>query len=197
VIISLAIVVIMSVDKSGRIPWCDKMRRLSPAAEWMAPEEVVQQVGAHYLEAVNWLYESTLLPWSRQWSGANKYLSGTFLSRQRNLLLTQRSGENLSITGVLRADHGVEARRFNENGDFCVVIDQQSQRRMATYNRIKRERLHTQDLGDATVVYAMMYDAKDQRWKIGGFIQELPVGWRSRPLFQELQSLPGGIGRDY
>jgi len=197
VIIFLAIVVIMSLNNSGQIPWGDKMRRLNAGvtrqAEWMAPDSVVQRVRAHYLEAVNWLHESALLSWAQQWSSASDYLGGTYLKRYRNLLLTQRDGKTIQFSGVLRADHIVEARTFSENGAACLIVDQQSQRRMATYNRRTQERLHTQDLGDGAVVYGMLYDARDGRWKIGSLVQELPLGWRSRPIIQEAL-LPGAIG---
>ncbi len=200
VIIFLATVVIMSLNNSGRIPWCDKMRRLNAGvahqAEWMAPDAVVQQVRAHYLEAINWLHESALLSWAQQWSSASDYLAGNYLKRFRNLLLTQRDSKTVQFSGILRADHVVEARQFSETGGTCLIVDHQSQRRMATYNRRTQERLHTQDLGDGAVVVVMLYDARDGRWKIGSFIQELPVGWRTRPLIQELSSLPGAIGRD-
>jgi hypothetical protein len=199
VIIFLAIVVIMSLNNSGRIPWGDKMRRVNAGvahqAEWMAPETVVQQVRAHYLEAVNWLHESASLSWAQQWSAASDYLGGAYLRRYRNLLLTQRDNRIVQFSGVLRADHVVEARQFSQSGGTCLIIDQQSQRRMATYNRRTQERLHTQDLGDGAVVYLMLYDAKDSRWKIGSLVQELPAGWRTRPLIQET-ILPGTIGRD-
>ena len=201
VIIFIAIVVIMSLNSTGHIPWADRMRRLRASiahkAEWMAPDDVVERVRSEYLEAINWLNESVLAAWSQQWSAAPDYLTGSYLRRYRNLLLSQRDAKGVQLTGVLRADHVVEVRQFSENGAFCLIIDRQSQRRMATYNRRTLERLHTQDLGDGSVVYAMLYDAKDQRWKIGAFIQELPVGWRTRSIVQELTTLPGAIGRDY
>lgn len=200
VIIILAIVLIMAVNNSGRLPWGDKMRRLNAnmtrQAEWMAPEAVVQQVRVQFLDAINWLHESALLSWAQQWSDASDYLAGNYLRRYRNLLLTQRDSKSVQFSGVLRADHVVEARAFSESGGTCVIIDHQSQRRMATYNRRTQERLHTQDLGDGAVVFLMIYDAKDGRWKIGSLVQELPVAWRTRPLIQEA-TLPGAIGRDY
>ncbi|MEO8397677.1 MAG: hypothetical protein ABI700_32080 [Chloroflexota bacterium] len=201
VIIFIVIVVIMSLNNAGRIPWGDKMRRLNAGSvqkvEWMAPDHVVAQVRAQYLEAINWLHESMLTSWAKQWSTAPNFLSGTHLKRYHNSLLLQRDGKGVEVSGVLRADHVVEVRQFSETGAFCLVIDHQSQRRMATYNRKTFERLHTQDLGDGVVVYAMLYDAKDQRWKIGSFVQELPTDWRTRPLIQELSTMPGAIGRDY
>lgn len=190
----------MSVNNAGQIPWRDKMRRLRAGAaqkpEWMAPDDVVQQVRAHYLDATHWLNDSMLMSWAQQWAGAPQHLSGSFLKRFRNLLLTQRDAKGTQLTGVLRADHTIEVREFSENGGFCLVIDQQTERRMATYNRKNHQRLHTQDLGDGVVVYAMLYDAADGRWKIGGFLQELPMDWRAHATTQ-FPHVPGNIGRDY
>src|SRR5690606_8427467 len=191
----------MSVGNAGQIPWADKMRRTrtgtAPQAEWMAPDEVVERVRADYLEAVDWLQESTLISWAQQWSAAPYYLTGAYLKRHRNLLLSQRQAKGLQLTGILRADHMVDVRKFNARGDFCIVIDQQTQRRMATYNRQTLERSITQALGDSVLVYAMRYDAGEERWQIGGFVQELPAGWRFLSMIKELSTLPDSIGRDY
>lgn len=192
----------MSVNNAGQIPWRSQMRQLRAAqvTEWMAPDEVVELVRAHYMDAVTWLMDTSLASWAQQWAQAPTRLSGASLKRQRRLILNERSGKGLQFVGVVRADHVVEVRQFSETGSFCLVIDYQSQRRMATYNRKTRERLHTQDLGDGIVVYAMRYDAIDQRWKIDSFIQELPPGWRGNPLLQEFTILPGTlstVGRDY
>ncbi|MFN8561098.1 MAG: hypothetical protein U0703_05615 [Anaerolineae bacterium] len=107
----------------------------------MAPDDVAQQVRAHYLDAIHWLNDSMLMSWAQQWAGAPKHLNGSYLKRYRNLLLTQR--ESAPLTGVLRADHSIEVREFSETGGFCLVIDQQTGRRMATYNRRSHARLHT------------------------------------------------------
>lgn len=192
----------MSVNNAGQIPWRSQMRQLRAAqvTEWMAPDEVVELVRAHYMDAVTWLMDTSLASWAQQWAQAPTRLSGASLKRQRRLILNERSGKGLQFVGVVRADHVVEVRQFSETGSFCLVIDYQSQRRIATYNRKTRERLHTQDLGDGIVVYAMRYDAIDQRWKIDSFIQELPPGWRGNPLLQEFTILPGTlstVGRDY
>ncbi|HVU11972.1 MAG TPA: hypothetical protein VHD90_11875, partial [Phototrophicaceae bacterium] len=166
VIILIAIVVIMTL--SNAVPWANRMRRLRKGkTEWMAPDDVIEQVREQYLEAINWLNESMLMSWTQQLTAASAYLSGSFLRRYRNLLLSQRSARGVQLTGVLRADHNVEVRQFSENGGFCLVVDHQTQRRMATYNHRTQERLHTQDMGDGVVVYAMLYDSKEGRWKIG------------------------------
>ena len=192
----------MSAKNSGQLPWRGRMRQLRVAekTEWMAPDDVVEQVREHYLDAVNWLTETALGAWAQQWAQAPARLSGSFLKRHRNLILTSRQQTRVQPVGVLRADHVVEVRQFSEAGSFCLVIDTQTQRRMATYNRKTRERLHTQDMGDGVVVYAMRYDPAAERWKIDNFVQELPIGWRNNPLIQEFTTLPPKLkntGRDY
>ncbi len=174
--------------------------RVAEKTEWMAPDEVVEQVRAHYLESAAWMTDTALASWAHQWAQAPARLSGSALKRQRNLILSLRAQTRLQPVGVLRADHLVEVRQFSEAGSFCLVIDTQTQRRMATYNYRTRERLHTQDMGDGVAVYAMRYDAKAERWKIDSYVQALPLGWRSNPLFQEFTTLPDTLkktGRDY
>ena len=190
------------MNNPGQLPWRAKMRQLRVAekAEWMAPDEVVEQVRAHYLEAVAWMSETMLSSWAQQWAQSPHYLNGSYLKRQRNLILSERARKRVQFVGVKRANHVVEVRQFSENGSFCLVIDTQTQCRMATYNRRTHERLHTQDLGDGVVVYAMRYDAEGERWKIDSFVQELPVGWRMGAVVREFTIVPGTlsrIGRDY
>ncbi len=190
------------MNNPGQLPWRGKMRQLRVAekAEWMAPDEVVEQVRAHYLEAVAWMSETMLSSWAQQWAQSPHYLNGSYLKRQRNLILSERARKRVQFVGVKRANHVVEVRQFSENGSFCLVIDTQTQCRMATYNRRTHERLHTQDLGDGVVVYAMRYDAEGERWKIDSFVQELPVGWRMGAVVREFTIVPGTlsrIGRDY
>ncbi len=164
----------------------------------MAPEEVVQQVRHHYFEAVNWLHDSTFASWAAQWSEAPTYLHGTFLKRQQQTLLTARDSHGPQIVAVLRCDHTIEVRHFNQYGDDCLVVDHQVGRRMATYNRETQERVHTQDLGDGAVVYRMHYDSRLRRWKIDQFIQELPAGWgTARKRLRETSDMPTNFGRDY
>ena len=90
-----------------------------------------------------------------------------------------RAGAPMFV-GVLRSDHRLEVRRFSEDGERCLLVDHQTQRRMATYHTRTGQRAVTQDLGDATVVYSMIYDPSDVRWKIDAFVQELPAGWERR-----------------
>lgn len=201
--ILIAVIAIMSFSTSGPVPWLSRMRRIRAGAarkaEWMAPDEVVQEVREHYLEAIHWLHDSATSTWSQQWSSAAYYLSGATLRRHQQILVHYRSNGVPNCYGVLRADHLVQVRQFSDDGERCLVIDQQSQRRMATYNTRTRERVMTQDLGSGVVIYSMVYTAKERRWKIDTLVQELPLGWGTHntlPRIQEHASLPDAIGRD-
>jgi hypothetical protein len=201
--IFITVIVIMSLNTTGPVPWLSKMRRVRAGAarkaEWMAPEDVVQEVREHYLEAIHWLHDSATSTWGQQWSSAAYYLSGASLRRHQQILMYYRNHGVPNCYGVLRADHLVQVRQFSEDGEHCLVIDQQSQRRMATYNTRTRSRIVTQDLGSGAVVYSMIYAAKERRWKIEALIQELPLGWgthRTQPRIQEHTTLPDAIGRD-
>jgi len=182
----------------SQVPWESKMRRTNAEAEWMAPEEVVQQVRLHYFEAVNWLHDSTFESWAAQWSEAPAYLNGSFLKRHQQALMTTRDAVLPHLVGVLRCDHTIEVRHFSEQGGDCLIVDHQTGRRMATYNRETQQRLNTQDLGDGAVVYRMHYDLRSRRWKIDHFVQELPAGWGSaRRRIRETGNMPTSFGRDY
>jgi hypothetical protein len=198
----IAIVIIMAMHSRGQVPWGDKMRRIHAGvarkAEWMAPDDVVDCVREDYLSAVRWLGDNMLTSWPHQWAGSLNYLSGPYLKRFR-MGTPPLSGGHPRAVGVLRADHQVTVRCFSEDGECCLVIDRQSQRRMATYDARTRERIMTQDLGDGAVVYQMRYDVETGRWKIHDFIQELPLGWgaqRRQGRIREMTALPSTLGRD-
>jgi hypothetical protein len=197
----LVIIVFMFVGSARQVPWGKRLRRVHAGvagkAEWMAPENVVEAVSRDYLAAMRWLQESVLGHWTHQWSTAPSFLSGAYLRRYQAILMDYRARGAPRCVGVLRADHHIDVRHFSEDGQQCLVIDHQAGRRMATYDSRTLERLHTQDLGDSTVVYQMRYDTEEQRWKIDNFVQELPLGWGSRTRhIRLLSTLPAAVGRD-
>jgi uncharacterized protein (DUF427 family) len=96
------------------------------------------------------------------------YLSGKQLQRHQTIVQQYRIAAEPQIVSVLRADHRVYVRHFSEDAERCLVIDQQTQRRMATYDYERQSRLHTQDLGESTLVVEMLYDLRNRRWKIEG-----------------------------
>jgi hypothetical protein len=194
-------VVIMSLNGKNRVPWSNKLRRLHVSVpEWMAPAPVVKQVRNDYLGALDWLQASALKSFSHQSAAAPLYLSGRQLRRHRTIIQQYQNIAPPQVVAVLRADHRVYVRRFSEDGERCLVIDQQTQRRMATYDYERQSRLHTQDLGDSTLVYEMVYDLNARRWKIDSFIQQLPAGWDSPSVIRHLEWMaeaPPHTGRDY
>ncbi len=170
------------------------------AAEWMAPDEVVKQVRQDYLAAARWLQDHMLSSWQAQAKDASMVFSGAYLKRFQAILTHYRAAGFPRGIGVLRADHEVTVRQFSEDGERCLVVDQQAQRRMATYDARRHERIATQDLGDCAVVFQMRYDPVMERWKIDEFIQELPLGWgrhRAARRIRELSRMPTEIGRDH
>ncbi|NWF68179.1 MAG: hypothetical protein HXY40_03760 [Chloroflexi bacterium] len=201
-LVFLLVIVLMLIGSARQVPWEARLLRVHAGvagkAEWMAPEKVVEEVRRDYLAAVNWLQESVLGQWMPQWNAAPTFLSGAFLRRYQMILMDYRTNGQPRCVGILRADHFVEVRHFSEDGQRCLVIDRQSVRRMATYDARTHTRLHTQDLGDGTLVYQMVYDSGTRRWKIENFIQELPTGWGSHNRrIRLLSALPAAIGRDH
>lgn len=180
------------------------MRRLQAGVgrkgEWMAPDEVVEGVRGDYLAAMRWLQEHGLAPWQYRWRVAPTYLSGPYLRRFQAILTQQDRKGAPAVAGVLRADHQLTVRHFSEDGETCLVVDQQTQRRMATYDRRTQDRVTTQDLGDGALVFRMRYDGVERRWKIDDFVQELPQGWGQHATtrrIRELPALPTVLGRDH
>lgn len=172
------------------------MRRVTESAthpyEWMAPDDVVRFVRRQYLESIEWVNHV-----ERDSRYAPRFVTGAMLVRIGQGIWT-RSTAPLFV-GILRSDHRLEVRRFSEDGERCLILDHQTQRRMATYHTRTGQRAATQDLGDATLVYSMVYDSSDGRWKIDAFVQELPTGWerrRSAKLIVDVDQLAPHGGRD-
>ncbi|MFN8529862.1 MAG: hypothetical protein U0670_14755 [Anaerolineae bacterium] len=184
----------MTFDSAGSVPWMDRMRRVE--SEWLAPDDVVSQVCAHYLEAVEWMQNATVSRSARLWAMSPLFLSGVYAQRCYDMLMEQKRSPR--AIGVLRADHRAEARYFSPTGSYCHLIDTQIGRRMATYDPATMQRTTTQDLGSAVMVYLMRYDGRDQRWKINAFVNELPLTWNTQ--YQLIQPPFSGsvnhIGRD-
>jgi hypothetical protein len=186
------------------VSWAKNMKRINAGsrdqAEWMAPEMVIDQVRDAYLKAMAWLPESQMLSWSEQWSKAPGHFSGEYLKAHQKILKHQSANHPQKYVGILRCVHDVTVRNFSEDGERCLVIDHQTERRMATYNTRSQERMNTQDLGEGTLVYQMAYDKHAKCWKIDRFIQQLPVGWQSKgksPRMLVRTTLPPVTGRDH
>lgn len=203
-LVIIAVVLIMTLNGRGQVPWSKKMRRIHAGAahkaEWMATDEVVQQVRADYLAVTRWIHDYMLTDAPVRYQNAPHYLSGNYLKQFQTRLAQQFDlRRSPGFVGVLRADHQVSIRHFTASGESCLVVDYQTQRRMATYNARTHTRLLTQDLGSSLVVYRMVYDLDEYRWKIDDYVQELPAGWNgqhSTPRIREILVIPDTIGRD-
>lgn len=199
----LLLAVLIARHGRSRMSRFTKLRRIHAGvfqkAEWMAPDTVLLQVRSDYLGALQWLQDSALKDWTHRLTHAPLYLSGMFLKRHQHVLKKSTTLQGPQCIGILRADHQVDVRYFSEDGERCLVIDNQTQRRMATYDLASRERVHTQDLGSCVMVYQMVYDTHARRWKIDAFIQELPQGWGSPNIARHIRvqaHLRAPAGRD-
>ena len=183
------------------VGWANRLKRVragSRNSEWIAPEDVLKRVRDDYMEAVHWLQDTAITAKARERAG--EYLCGEMLSQFSEQIAYRRESPPL-FEGVLRAGHSVQVHRFTETGEVCLVVDRQTEQRLATYNTTSYERLHTQDMGRATLVYQMVYDRRDERWKIANFVQKLPGSWPppngAKPTWIEIHSdLHQTAGRD-
>lgn len=156
----------------------------------MAAETIIEQVRTDYLAATDWLQHSLLQAWPRPLAGASHYLTDRYLRRYQRMITQSQVQRPYCFMGVLRCDHHVLVRILPDDERTCIVIDTQTQRRMATYVYRTRERLHTQHLPDAAVVYQMLYDDRAGSWKIALLVQELPLGWENKRILHEMQTVP-------
>ncbi|NJL92266.1 MAG: hypothetical protein HC915_00350 [Anaerolineae bacterium] len=148
--------------------------QLAPA--WSAPPEVVEAVARDYLAFYR--YASQRLPngWLPYLRDLHLHLCDEMLRNQRNQLDERLRHDRGRVVDILRAHHRVEVRHFGADRHSCIVIDYQTDRRLATYDYWSGARLHTQDIGNAGLVFAMRYDDHSATWKIARYIQTLPQG---------------------
>jgi hypothetical protein len=187
---------LLALNGKHVVPWGRKLRRLhagvAQQAEWMAPDDVVEQVRRDYLHTVEWLESAPFLDHPRH--RAPEYLTGDYLRRYHRLISIPAR-----FTGVLIAQHGILVRRFSDDGMQCLVIDCQTQRQILTYDERDSVLLNSQALADGTLVCSMVYDSLLRRWKLAAIIQELPTGWKDTPHSRRvrlLSTLPTTMGRD-
>ncbi len=183
------------------IPWTNRLRRVhagvSRKAEWVAPDDVVQQVSRDYLSAIEWLAGAAL---GDELHRAPHYLTGRFLTRFQTIINYQFNPNRLHFIGIVAARHHVQVRQFSEDGSRCLVVDCQTEQRIESRQLNDSGWSLAQDLGDAALVFQMCYDLKANHWKIESFIQELPAGWTNRAdagRVRLLSHLPTAIGRDF
>lgn len=201
-LIVLVVAGIMTLSGVRQVEWAGKLRRRSSSMsdnhEWMAPDDVVQRVCDDYLVAIEWLNTSALEAWPKQWALAPLFLSGMQLERHQKILTRLRSNP-ARFVGVMASTHNLEVRSFSEDGERCLVLDRQYQRRITTYNLQSRMVVASQDIGGGATVHQMVYEKSAQRWKIEAFIQELPLSFETSAVNSRIRftpSLPYAAGRD-
>ena len=187
---------LLSLHGRHAAPWGRKLRRLhagvAQKAEWIAPDDVVEQVRHDYRHIVEWLESAPFLDHPRH--HASEYLTENYLRRYHRLTSTPAR-----FTGVLIAKHTILVRRFSDDGMECLVIDCQTERQILTYDERDSVLLTSQSLEAGTLVCRMVYDSLLRRWKLAAIIQELPAGWKNTPRSRRvrlLSTLPTTMGRD-
>jgi hypothetical protein len=182
------------------VPWANALTRLNPGtgdrAEWMAPETVVRAVKRDFLATQAWLAAG-----ARDWGSLarelEQYTTGAYLRRQRNALglLVQTRGPRLG--SVQTAEHGMAVRHFSADGLRCVLVDWQRERQLSTYHYWSGRLVHTQRLPEVVVVWQMVYDTHDRRWKVARLVQSLPKPATAGVRLSLADKLPTPAGRDY
>ena len=198
-LVFLLLLVFRLTAGSHRTPWGDQMTRLNPGtsfdhAEWMAPGDVVQAVQRDYMSFYQYVAEKLPQGWLEYMRDLNEYLCEDLLREQRESLDTRLRHNRGRMIDILRANHSLQVRHFSDDGTRCIIIDHQTEQRMATYDYWSGNRLHTQDLGSTTYVYEMQYDLRAQKWKLARFIQVLPPGSFTPGRLDF--NLPQTLGRD-
>jgi hypothetical protein len=202
VVLGLIVLAVLAQFRRSGPPPAESVQRIhagvSDKAEWMASETVKQQVITDYLAAQSWLAQAQLTNYLYCLMNLPHHFSGTQLIELQRLIKLQMQRNRARFIGILRANHNVTVRRFSEDGLSCLVVDQQSERRMATYDYWSKNRIHTQNLGGGVLVYRMCLDRLSGRWKIDEYIQQLPDGWENLPpgLIKLSDTLPMTVGRD-
>lgn len=188
----------VAISTSQVVPWVDDMTRrhagVKNRAEWIAPPPIQEQVKRDYLAFYRYATQTLPQGWVAYGHGLSRYLCDDMLQQQRESLNMRLEHDRGRLVDILRASHEVHVRNFSSDGMRCIVIDQQSEQRMATYDYWNGDRLHTQDLGSTVYIYVMRYDAKQERWRIAKHIQQF-IPNTCQPISVELTA-PPAIGRD-
>jgi hypothetical protein len=206
VAIVFGIITLLVMARRHRSTWPGPLHRLHAGvqdkAEWMASEEVVSTVEAHYLAAQHWASDVLLSGNTRFLSEASYYYTGNYLKRQHKIasqyMQTVKSG--VRFMGVLRAEHTLRVRHFSDDGLRCLIVDYQTDRHMLTYEYWRLKHTHNQSLTPAAYVFRMVYDRAAHRWKIEDLVQRLPRGWEEKIMYDTAlrldDTLPIAAGRD-
>lgn len=190
-------------SRSDVVPWLDKMRRVKIGEgrpEWLVPESVMHTVIQHYQEYIEFAQQNLLKGWVGYTRALTTYMHGEMLTAQLKILDARLHQDDLRLIDILRASHRVHVRNFNNDGLTCLLVDYQTERRLATYHYWTQRRVHTQHLEDAILIYQMQFDSANERWKLANFIQELPPHHYQQTVEGSLDTLennlPPFLGRD-
>ncbi len=204
VVLIVILVVVGMTTRSDVVPWLNHMRRVKQKGafhpEWIAPEDIMQTVVEHYMQYIEFAQETLMSGWTKYYHGLSNYLSGDYLRLQTDNIDARLRKDDLRLIDILRANHEVRVRDFGNDGLSCLLLDFQTERRLATYHYWSKRRIHTQHLDDVICVYRMHFDQLNQRWKIADYIQELPSHYYIQALQGPIDTLdnalPPILGRD-
>ncbi len=195
-----ALLIILWLSAPRAVSWANELVRLNPGAgnraEWMAPPEVVRAVKRDYLATQSWLAECSN-NWGLLAAELDRHAAGAYHQRQRLALaqLVQSPGPRLSA--AFTASHRLGVRHFSSDGLNCLVIDHQSERRVTTTGYWTGRVIHRQRLPDGALVYGMVFDPKEEHWKIERLVQRLPAAPGTTAVAVAVAAaLPAVSGRD-
>ena len=184
------------------VPWANALTRVNAGtgtrAEWMAPDTVVRAVSRDFLATQEWL-AGAARDWGLLARELDQYAAGAYLRRQRNALglLVQTPGPRLA--SVQLAKHTLAVRHFSADGLRCLVIDWQQERTVQTALYWSGTVVHAQRLPEAVLVWGMVYDGRERRWKVERLVQTLPrpaKGGERGLRLSGTDKLPTHAGRD-
>ena len=202
VLIILVLLTIFWLASPRIVPWADHFVRLNAGAgakaEWMAPQQVVEQVMWDYRAAQEWA-AACALNWGRFAGKLDDYTTGDYFKHQQRILVSLAQTRKPRLAAKHTATHALSVRHFSSDGIQCLIIDRQTSRAVMTLDYWSGRKGRRQQLDDCAFVYQMQYDLHDHRWKIARLVQELPLGWeggRTKSRVRVSVELPVAAGRD-
>lgn len=199
-IVAICILLLLAWALAPRdVPWAHDLERVNPGAgdqaEWMAGPGVVRAVKRDYLTAQARLAEAAC-DWGALATELDRHAAGAYRKRQQSALAWLAQARGPRVGSALSAQHTLAVRHFSADGLRCVLIDRQAKRAITTLHYWSGAPIHRQRLPAAALVWQMVYDRADRRWKIEQLIQTLPApsGGVRVMLAGEL---PSAAGRDY
>jgi hypothetical protein len=140
---------------------------------WSAPSEVTNALLRNYRETLGWAESAGRFSGVHGWQrDAERFMTRPFLARFHD----EAENNTFPRLGVaIRTEHHPFVFGFSEPGTCGLLVDIQRNRRAALYDPATQSRIATEDLGNAMLVYMMLFSSHDQRWKLHHRIQETMV----------------------